>query len=281
MAVESAPDFQTSAALPPVLGPPLPALRRAVRLRRDERRRRTRPARRTATTSSRRSTGSRTSTSTSRTATRIATCSSSRSTGRSSATAGRSGSTRPTARIHEVICFLAPGVATARDRPGDARRRSRSARSAGRSRARPATARRYSRPTRSATPARTRCSRRRATSRSATATRWSARTSTRCRTRRCPTASRSGRSATSTSGAICEATIEAFRDHWGFTRADRARLRAVPDRTARVGSTLWRIAWDGDQVAGQVRGFINARRERAVRPEARLGREHHRPAAVA
>ncbi|MFI5261737.1 MAG: GNAT family N-acetyltransferase [Candidatus Limnocylindrales bacterium] len=57
--------------------------------------------------------------------------------------------------------------------------------------------------------------------------------------------------------AIWEADQEAFADHWGAsqrTEEDWAEFRSRPN----VDTTLWRIAWDGDQVAGQVRSFINA-----------------------
>ncbi len=57
--------------------------------------------------------------------------------------------------------------------------------------------------------------------------------------------------------AIWEADAEAFRDHWGFTEPtenDYQRFLADPYRDI----TLWRVAWDGDQVAGQVKSFINA-----------------------
>ena len=58
--------------------------------------------------------------------------------------------------------------------------------------------------------------------------------------------------------AIWDADLEAFRDHWGFApptdieEAYRAWL-AFPH----FQPELWRVAWDGDQVAGQVRSFIN------------------------
>lgn len=61
--------------------------------------------------------------------------------------------------------------------------------------------------------------------------------------------------------AIWEADQEAFADHWGASRySEEAWLefRGAPQ----VDTTLWRIAWAGDQVAGQVRGFINAEENR-------------------
>lgn len=57
--------------------------------------------------------------------------------------------------------------------------------------------------------------------------------------------------------AIWAADQEAFRDHWGFvpgTDADYQRFAGDP---VTGDTSLWRIAWDGDEVAGQVRSFIS------------------------
>ena len=46
-----------------------------------------------------------------------------------------------------------------------------------------------------------------------------------------------------------DAENEAFRDHWGhheFTDAEFTNLLADPD----LDLDLWRVAWDGDEVAG-------------------------------
>lgn len=56
--------------------------------------------------------------------------------------------------------------------------------------------------------------------------------------------------------AVWEADIDAFREHWGFTErteVDYERFLRFPwnDRT------LWRVAWEGDVVAGQVRSYID------------------------
>jgi ribosomal protein S18 acetylase RimI-like enzyme len=56
--------------------------------------------------------------------------------------------------------------------------------------------------------------------------------------------------------AIWEADVEAFRDHWGAADDSHAyweRFRADP----LADPTLWRIAWDGEEVAGQVRAYID------------------------
>jgi ribosomal protein S18 acetylase RimI-like enzyme len=56
---------------------------------------------------------------------------------------------------------------------------------------------------------------------------------------------------------IWDAAMEAFRDAWGYTEPTEADYERFAAEEA--GDTaLWRIAWDGDQVAGQVRSFIDA-----------------------
>ena len=55
---------------------------------------------------------------------------------------------------------------------------------------------------------------------------------------------------------IWEADVEAFRDHWGFveqTEAGYERFLAFPLNDP----SLWKIAWDEEGVAGQVRSFID------------------------
>lgn len=55
---------------------------------------------------------------------------------------------------------------------------------------------------------------------------------------------------------IWEADMEAFRDHWGYvepTETDYERFIAFPY----LDTTLWKIAWDDEGVAGQVKSFID------------------------
>ena len=55
---------------------------------------------------------------------------------------------------------------------------------------------------------------------------------------------------------IWEAEVDAFRDHWGFveqTEEDYQRFIAFPYHEP----ALWKIAWDDEGVAGQVKSFIN------------------------
>jgi len=56
---------------------------------------------------------------------------------------------------------------------------------------------------------------------------------------------------------IFDAEAEAFRDHWGYrewTDTDFQRTFAHPD----LDTSLWRVAWDGDQVAAVTETFIHA-----------------------
>ncbi|MEX2278720.1 MAG: GNAT family N-acetyltransferase, partial [Acidimicrobiia bacterium] len=56
--------------------------------------------------------------------------------------------------------------------------------------------------------------------------------------------------------SIWEADKEAFRDHWGYaepSEQDYLRFLEFPHRD----ESLWKVAWAGDTVVGQVRSFIN------------------------
>lgn len=55
---------------------------------------------------------------------------------------------------------------------------------------------------------------------------------------------------------IWEADQEAFRDHWGWAEATEDDYQWYLEHPYRDIS-LWRVAWDGDQVAGQVKSYIN------------------------
>lgn len=57
--------------------------------------------------------------------------------------------------------------------------------------------------------------------------------------------------------AVYEAHTEAFRDHWGFNEQsfeDFMHWSEEPD----FHPELWKVAWDGDQIAGQVLNFYNS-----------------------
>lgn len=55
---------------------------------------------------------------------------------------------------------------------------------------------------------------------------------------------------------IWEAEVEAFRDHWGASVPDEADFRSWLNEPISQPE-LWQVAWDGDQVAGMVRNYIN------------------------
>jgi mycothiol synthase len=57
--------------------------------------------------------------------------------------------------------------------------------------------------------------------------------------------------------AIYEAEIEAFRDHWGFAEPGEAERDQFFNDPVESDTSLWRVAWDGPQVAGMVRSYIH------------------------
>jgi mycothiol synthase len=58
--------------------------------------------------------------------------------------------------------------------------------------------------------------------------------------------------------AIWEASVEAFRDHWGATELDEGYFdRWI--KSPQVQPELWVVAWDGDQVAGSILNYVNHR----------------------
>jgi ribosomal protein S18 acetylase RimI-like enzyme len=52
---------------------------------------------------------------------------------------------------------------------------------------------------------------------------------------------------------IWEADVEAFRDHPGFVEPDEDDWGRFLDEAAAADTNLWKVAWDGDAVVGQVR----------------------------
>jgi mycothiol synthase len=57
--------------------------------------------------------------------------------------------------------------------------------------------------------------------------------------------------------AIWDAETEAFRDHWGFSEPTENDYESWLNDPVVIQPELWKIAWDGDEIAGQVRSFIN------------------------
>ena len=56
---------------------------------------------------------------------------------------------------------------------------------------------------------------------------------------------------------IRDASLEAFQDHWGFSADIEPSIEEWLE-DPNFDPSLWRVAWEGDQVAGMVLSFINA-----------------------
>ena len=56
--------------------------------------------------------------------------------------------------------------------------------------------------------------------------------------------------------AVWEADNEAFRDHWGYVPGTEVRYDAWLKQQD-FNPSLFKVAWDGDQVAGAVQNFVN------------------------
>ncbi|HUP27994.1 MAG TPA: GNAT family N-acetyltransferase [Chloroflexia bacterium] len=56
--------------------------------------------------------------------------------------------------------------------------------------------------------------------------------------------------------AIWEAEVEAFKDHWGEWQTEEEDFRRWQEHHL-FQPHLWKVAWEGDQVAGMVRNFID------------------------
>lgn len=52
--------------------------------------------------------------------------------------------------------------------------------------------------------------------------------------------------------AIWDASVEAFRDHWGEPEATEADWRRFCEQPDHAEQPFWMVAWDGEQVAGSV-----------------------------
>jgi mycothiol synthase len=57
--------------------------------------------------------------------------------------------------------------------------------------------------------------------------------------------------------AIYDAEVEAFRDHWGFAEPGERERDEFFNDPVQSDTSLWRVAWDGSQVAGMVRSYIH------------------------
>ena len=56
---------------------------------------------------------------------------------------------------------------------------------------------------------------------------------------------------------IWDAANEAYQDMWGFTDPTEAEYERFLRDPVQSDASLWQVAWDGDEVAGQVRAYID------------------------
>jgi len=56
--------------------------------------------------------------------------------------------------------------------------------------------------------------------------------------------------------AIFEADTDAFRDHWGHVEPTDEDWNIFCDGARSTGTSLWQVAWFGDEVVGQVRTYV-------------------------
>jgi ribosomal protein S18 acetylase RimI-like enzyme len=56
--------------------------------------------------------------------------------------------------------------------------------------------------------------------------------------------------------------VEAFRDHWGFNEENEPTVEQWVENP-NFDPSLWRVAWEGDQVAGMVLSYIDKRENQA------------------
>ena len=56
---------------------------------------------------------------------------------------------------------------------------------------------------------------------------------------------------------IYDAAVDAFRDAWGFVEPTEGEYEHYLTDPLESQTELWKVAWDGDEVAGQVRSFIS------------------------
>jgi ribosomal protein S18 acetylase RimI-like enzyme len=55
---------------------------------------------------------------------------------------------------------------------------------------------------------------------------------------------------------VWEASVEAFRDHWGAVETDPNDFERTMSNPMN-DPKLWVVAWDGDEVAGSIMNYIN------------------------
>ena len=76
------------------------------------------------------------------------------------------------------------------------------------------------------------------------------------RTRRCPTGIEFRPVEPDHHRAIFDAELEAFRDHWEHARLRRGGASTALFERSELDTSLWVVAWDGDEIAGVVQNWI-------------------------
>jgi len=61
---------------------------------------------------------------------------------------------------------------------------------------------------------------------------------------------------------IRDAMVDAFRDHWGFNEENEQTVEQWVENP-NFDPSLWKVAWEGDQVAGMVLSYIDDRENQA------------------
>ena len=78
---------------------------------------------------------------------------------------------------------------------------------------------------------------------------------------------------------IWDANHAAFKDHWGYEEPTEEQFKVWQEEKRWFQPHLWKIAWDGDEIAGQVGNFVDAienkefNRKRAYTEEISVGRK--------
>lgn len=78
---------------------------------------------------------------------------------------------------------------------------------------------------------------------------------------------------------IWDANQDAFRDHWGFTEPTEEMFESWKKEERWFQPHLWKVAWDGDEVAGLVGNFVDKveneefNRKRAYTEDISVGRK--------
>jgi mycothiol synthase len=62
--------------------------------------------------------------------------------------------------------------------------------------------------------------------------------------------------------AVFDAEAEAFKDHWGYVAPTENDFERFIN-SSNFDPSLWKVAWDGDQVVGQVLNFIDPKENKA------------------